>query len=101
MKQRWIAAAAQLPQSATEAGAQQKVTALTDLLGLEVKYLNTRDYPRLRFGSTTPPATPTEPLFLVYVGGPFLTQVDAEKQCALVGKHTNEPCLAVQPDPPQ
>jgi hypothetical protein len=61
MKQRWIAAAAQLPQSATEAGAQQKVTALTDLLGLEVKYLNTRDYPRLRFGSITPPATPTEP----------------------------------------
>jgi hypothetical protein len=95
MKQKWIAVAAQLPQSATEAGAQQKVTEVGNILGLQVRYLNTRDYPRLLLAGTTPP----EPLFLVYVGDPFATQAEAESECVTVSKHTGR-CFAAQPDPP-
>ena len=98
MNQHWLAVAAKLPGSVTEAGAQKKATELNDRLGLEVKYLNTRHYPRLLLGSTTP-QTAAEELFLVYVGGPFKTQADAEKQCAIVNPNIPEPCVVVQPDP--
>jgi hypothetical protein len=94
MKQKWIAVAAQLPESATEAGAQKKVTEIANILGMDVKYLKTRDYPRLLLGSSTPP----EPLFLIYVGGAKATQADAESECARVSKHTG-PCFPAEPDP--
>ncbi len=97
MNQKWIAVLSRLPQSVTVTGAEQKVTELTDILGWEVKYLNTQDYPRLRLGGTTA-APPTEPLFLVYVG-PFDTQADAESECATARKHAGD-CVAAQPDPP-
>jgi hypothetical protein len=98
MNQHWIAVAAELPASTNNAAnAQQKMTELINKMGFEVKYLNTRDYPRLLLGST-PPSTPKEELFLIYVGGAFKTQVDAEKMCAIVRKHTGN-CFAAIPDP--
>jgi hypothetical protein len=98
MNQKWIAVLVQLPQSVTATGADQKATELADILGWEVKYLNTMEYPRLRLASSTPAPTSTEPSFLVYVG-PFDTQVEAESHCATARKHTGD-CFAVQPDPP-
>ena len=47
----------------------------------------------------TPPATPTEESFLVFIG-PFDTQVDAENQCVTITNATGEACVAAQPDPP-
>jgi hypothetical protein len=96
MKQKWIAVAAQLPQSATEAGAQQKVMEVADKLGSEVRYLNTRNYPRLFLASSTPL---TEPLFLIYIDHPFATRAEAESECEIDSKHTGD-CVAAQPDPP-
>jgi Fibronectin type III domain len=98
MKQHWIAVAEVLPASTNDAAnAQQKMTELSKKLA-DVKYLNTRDYPRLLLDSTTPPTPPTEELFLVYVGGAFNTQDEAEKRCAIVRKHTGN-CIAAIPDP--
>ena len=91
--------AAVLPKSAhVEAEAQQRVQALTGS-GLQAKYLDTHFYPRLLLAGTTPPATPTEESFLVYLG-PFQTQVDAENQCTAISNATGEACVAAQPDPP-
>jgi hypothetical protein len=99
MKQKWIAVATVLPKSAhLEADAQAKVQALGGT-GVRAKYLDTRFYPRLLLGGTTPPATPTEESFLVFVG-PFDTQLDAENQCVNITNATGEPCVAAQPDPP-
>lgn len=99
MKQKWIAVTTVMPKSAhIEAEAQAKVQALAGM-GVQAKYLDTRFYPRMLLGGTTPPATPTEESFLVYVG-PFDTQVDAENQCVNITSATGEPCVAAQPDPP-
>lgn len=98
MNQHWIAVAARLSPSATETDAQQKVVELQNELGPDVAYLNTRNYPRLSFDSSTPPPTSTEPLFLVYAGGPFNTLADAQKHCEIVSKHSGS-CEAAQPDP--
>ena len=99
MKQAWIAVAAVLPKSAqgAEAQAQAQVEALTRS-GFQAKYLDTRFYPRLLLGGTTPPSAPTEESFLVFVG-PFPTQIDAENQCTAIPS-TGQPCVAAQPDPP-
>jgi Fibronectin type III domain len=94
MKQQWIAVAAQLPESATEAGAQKKKMEIANILGMDVNYLKTRDYPRLLLGSSKPP----EPLFLIYVGGAKATRADAESECARISKHTG-PCSPAEPDP--
>jgi hypothetical protein len=99
MKQAWIAVATVLPKSAhIEADAQAQVAALT-ALGFPAKYLDTRFYPRLLLGGTTPPAAPTEESFLVFVG-PFPTQVDADNQCTAISASTGQPCVAAQADPP-
>jgi hypothetical protein len=99
MKQKWIAVATILPKSAhVEADAQAKVQALAGM-GLPAKYLDTRFYPRMLLGGTTPPVTPTEESFLVYIG-PFDTQIDAENQCVNITNATGEACVAAQPDPP-
>jgi hypothetical protein len=99
MKQAWIAVAAVLPKSThPETDAQARVTTLTNS-GFQAKYLDTRFYPRLLLGGTTPPGTPTEESFLVYVG-PFQTQVDADNLCAAIRNATGEACVARQPDPP-
>ncbi len=99
MKQNWIAVAAVLPKSAhVEAEAQQQVQALTSS-GIQAKYLDTHFYPRLLLSGTTPPATPTEESFLVFVG-PFPTQADADNQCTGINSVTGQPCVAAQPDPP-
>lgn len=100
MKQKWIAVASVLPKSAyQEADAQAKVQALAGA-GIQAKYLDTRFYPRMLLAGTTPPATPAEESFLVYVATPFGTQIDAENQCAAVTSVTGEACVAAQPDPP-
>jgi hypothetical protein len=100
MKQKWIAVTSVLPKSAyVEADAQAKVQALAGA-GIQAMYLDTRVYPRLLLGGSTPPATPTEESFLVYVATPFATQIDAENQCVTVANATGEVCVAAQPDPP-
>jgi Fibronectin type III domain len=99
MNQKWIAVATQLPKSAhVEADAQAKVTSLATV-GVQAKYLDNRFYPRMLFGGTTSPATPTEESFLVYVG-PFDSQTDAQNQCDNITNATTEPCIVAQPDPP-
>jgi hypothetical protein len=100
MKQKWIAVTSVLPKSAhVEAEAQAKAQALAGA-GIQAQYLDTRFYPRLLLGGVTPPATPTEESFLVYFSTPFLTQLEAENQCATITTATGEPCVAAQPDPP-
>lgn len=99
MKQAWIAVATVLPKSAhIEAEAQAQVKALTDA-GLQAKYLDSRIYPRLLLAGATPPATPAEESFLVYIG-PFPTQADADNQCVNISNVTGQPCVAAQADPP-
>jgi hypothetical protein len=99
MKQAWIAVAAVLPKSAhIDAEAQAQAKTLTDA-GLQASYLDSRIYPRLLLGGITPPATPAEESFMVYVG-PFPTQADADNQCANISTITGQPCVAAQADPP-
>jgi SPOR domain len=99
MKQTWIAVAAVLPKSAhPETEAQALVTTLTNA-GFQAKYLDTRFYPRLLLAGVTPPATPAEESFLVYVG-PFQTQVDADNLCSALSNVTGQPCVSAQADPP-
>ncbi len=103
MRQKWIVVVAEFPKSINvEAAARLKVAQLTGL-GLQARYLDTQFYPRLV--GAAPAALPTpapEPEWLVFVGTEFLTQAEAEATCPAIRSRTGEePCVAVQPDPPQ
>jgi hypothetical protein len=102
MKQRWIAVAEVLPKSVAESDVQLHVQQLPPA-DLPTKYLDSIHYPRMVLYSTTPPpvSTPTpEGSWVVFVG-PFLSQPDADVECAkLVAAGGAATCFTAQPDPP-